>query len=347
MGLTIHYGLRSTAKTSDKAMQLVEKMRQLTLDLPFERVDDEVRYLGPEICQIPLDDLRGDEQTFSTVLDATMHSVTCPWGRKRHMSYSCQPLELVSFCAVPGPGSEWACIGLARYPAELEVTYRPEDDDKFTRTVNEQRSTHWEFDWGKWRRWLVSNHLDRWRSPAHESFHEKRKIKTGLGTGWRYSSFCKTQYASEPASGGLANFLKCHISVITLLDRIAKLPTVKVEVCDEGKYGRSHYSDDWRQARAEGRDPTYVWHEGRYSVPALAQELGEWNEMIAAMCGGLNDMLKVSGSPLTLESPITGFSNFEHLEFKGRENPDLLPLLRAMDELGKLERGRHLQGDAA
>jgi hypothetical protein len=51
MGLTIHYQLRSTAKSAERARELVEKMRQLALDLPFERVDDEVRHLGPEAAK--------------------------------------------------------------------------------------------------------------------------------------------------------------------------------------------------------------------------------------------------------------------------------------------------------
>ena len=45
----------------------------------------------------------------------------------------------------------------------------------------------------------------------------KRRVRTGL-TGWCWSSFCKTQYASNPACGGVQNFLRCHLSVITQLD---------------------------------------------------------------------------------------------------------------------------------
>ena len=122
MGLTIHYSRTSRTRSSAQANALVEQMRQLALDLPFDHVDDTVRYLGPDICQTPLGDLRHDEEKFSTVLDATMYGVPCPWGKKRSMSYSCQPLEVISFWTFPGSGSEWAGFGLGRYPAELEVT---------------------------------------------------------------------------------------------------------------------------------------------------------------------------------------------------------------------------------
>lgn len=338
MGLTIHYELRSTTKSSERATQLVEQMRQLALDLPFETVDDDVRYLGPDVCQRSLDDLRDNDDIFSTVLDGVA-GVPCPWNRKRHASCRCHPLEIISFWTVPGPGSEWAGLGLARYPAELEVDYRPRDDDKFTRTISRKGCTHWEFNWRKWERWLQDNGHHGWEHPDDEKFHERRKIKTRLGSGWRYSSFCKTQYASDPQCGGIPNFLKCHISVITLLDRIAKLPTMKVSIDDEGKYGPSNYSDDWREAMAEGRRPTYTWHEGLYDPHALAAEVGGWNEMIAATFGRINDVLTASGSPLSIEAPIREFPNFEQLEFRGVENQQHLgPFLAAMDALAKRER---------
>jgi hypothetical protein len=122
--------------------------------------------------------------------------------------------------------------------------------------------------------------------------------------------------------------------VIHLLDRIAALPTMKVETNDEGKYGRSRYTDDpWAEQRV------YTWHEGKYDVKALVEEVGEWNEMIAATFGALNDTLKASGSPLGIESPISAFPDFERLEFKGRQNHQhLVPFLQAMRQLADQHR---------
>ena len=45
----------------------------------------------------------------------------------------------------------------------------------------------------------------------------KRRIRTGA-KGWCWGSFCKTQYASDPAVGGVENFLRCHLSLVALLD---------------------------------------------------------------------------------------------------------------------------------
>lgn len=117
----------------------------------------------------------------------------------------------------------------------------------------------------------------------------KRRLKTGL-TGWCWSSFCKTQYASNPACGGVQNFLRCHLSVIALLDFAKSLGIIE-GVSDEGNY--------W-----ETRD-----------VEALAGEVGTWNEMIAGFAGQLKDALGAN-----VVSEITKFPNFEPLEARGRRN---------------------------
>jgi hypothetical protein len=113
-------------------------------------------------------------------------------------------------------------------------------------------------------------------------------LKTNL-PGFSWKSFCKTQYASAPAAGGVANFVRCHVSIVELLDAIQKQQLAKVDVNDE-----SHF---W-----EHRD-----------VRRLAETVGEWNEMVAAVAGQLKDA--VDG--FQVEAPITEFENYEHLEAKG------------------------------
>lgn len=105
--------------------------------------------------------------------------------------------------------------------------------------------------------------------------------------GWQWSSFCKTQYASNPDDGGLKNFLRCHTTLVQLLDYANELGMLN-SVMDE--------SDYW-----EHRD-----------VAALARVVGNWNEMIAGFVGGLKDEANV-------EAPITEFPDFEYLEARGRD----------------------------
>jgi hypothetical protein len=112
-----------------------------------------------------------------------------------------------------------------------------------------------------------------------------RRLRTEL-SGWNWGSFCKTQYAS---SHGLDHFLRCHLSVIKMLDHAQQLD-ILASVNDEG--------DFW-----EKRD-----------IKALAQEVGEWNEQMAGLVGQLKDMF--GGD---FQAPITQFPDFEHLEAKGRK----------------------------
>ncbi len=114
-----------------------------------------------------------------------------------------------------------------------------------------------------------------------------KRIRTGYQC-WTWRSFCKTQYASNPACGGLRNFLRCHLSLIRLLDAAIQLG-ITTEVHDEGRF--------W-----QNRD-----------VEALAREVGEWNEMLAGLAGEFKDLL--GGN---MESAIATFPNFEHLEARGR-----------------------------
>ncbi len=82
-----------------------------------------------------------------------------------------------------------------------------------------------------------------------------RKIQTGIGGGWRWGSFCKTQYASNISA---EHFLRCHVSVCTLLKEADKIGILK-RVSDEG-----HFWDNW-------------------DYEALVREVAEWNSMIGDM----------------------------------------------------------------
>ena len=116
----------------------------------------------------------------------------------------------------------------------------------------------------------------------------QRSLRTGV-KGWCWSSFCKTQYSSGAQYGGVENFLRCHLSVIRLLDH-AKEIGILAEVNDEGEF--------W-----EKRD-----------VQALVREVGEWNEGMAGLVGKLKDMFGAG-----FDAPITQFPDFEHLEARGRD----------------------------
>ena len=66
-----------------------EQMRQLALDLPFEDVQ-KIRYCGFNVCQRPLDKLRGSK-SFDVIADCTAQ-VFLPWNRHRWVEVA--PLEI-------------------------------------------------------------------------------------------------------------------------------------------------------------------------------------------------------------------------------------------------------------
>jgi len=325
MGLTIHYSLNSSTRSPARAAQLVEQMRQLALDLPFEQVSEVVSLAGDD-CDFEQQRGKVDEGRLWQLIQSSQH-INLPWSER--ISVGVMPSNLIAFEVLPGPGCEPLNIGLCKYPATIDVVYRPAEDARFDREYQPYGpgSTGWQFSWEAWRKWLRRKGHESYSLPGDEQFVETRKIRTGL-SGWRWSSFCKTQFASDPQCGGVPNFLCCHVGVVTLLDRIAALPNLSVEIDDEGQYGKSRYSDDWREAREQGREPTYVWHAGNYDPRALAAEVGDWNQMLAAFAGAMKDAL--AGDGIGVESAIGGFPNFEQLKFKGSQDERLRPFLNAM-----------------
>lgn len=141
------------------------------------------------------------------------------------------------------------------------------------------------------------------RYPATVLAHDGRALKTNL-PGWRWESFCKTQYASNPKFGDVQNFLRCHLSVVALLD-CAKRLGVLDHVSDEG--------DFW-----EKRD-----------VADLLKEVGGMNEQIA----GLGVLLRrVAGPGLVTE--IDKFPNVEQLEAAAQNDPNLAALQKLFATVG-------------
>ncbi len=235
MGLTLHYRLKHSTGTSAVARQLVERLRQRALDLPFQQVE-------------PLIELTGDDCDFQKRPRDDPHHWLLIQAREsvKHepYQYDVRPTHLIAFNTDPGDGCEPANFGLCRYPASIQI----ED-----REVRPPRT---------------------------------RRLRTGL-SGWSWRSFCKAQYASNPDCGGVANFLRCHLLVVRMLDCARELGILE-DVSDEGNY--------WQK-----RD-----------VPALAREVGEWNEMIAAQMGQLKDLLGDG-----VQGAILKFPDYEHLEAIG------------------------------
>ncbi|MFT3881725.1 MAG: hypothetical protein QM703_18955 [Gemmatales bacterium] len=124
-----------------------------------------------------------------------------------------------------------------------------------------------------------------------------------------WHSFCKTQYAGNPKYGGEQNFLKAHLGLIELLDKIDDLG-VAVRVRDDSKYFKH-------------RD-----------VNRLLSSLREWNGLVASVVGRISDVLSQHSTGKSVVAPIKDRPDFEHLEAKGME------VLRKMAERQKRRKGK-------
>lgn len=296
MGLTVHFDL-STRKRNVRP--LIEQMRQIALDLPFEEVLDIVHLKGDECIFNRADE--NDENGWMKI--QRMQYVKCPWNSNK--SFGIDAKEIVGFTILVGPGCEPIEIGLATYPKTVEVTYVPWKDKKFNRKYSDGSD---QFNWNKFDNWCYKNK----KGNLNPMVGSTKSIPTKI-SGWQGRGFCKTEYASDPACGGPPNFIRCHISVVTFLERIQKLEGVKLNIRDEGHYG-PHKIDN-------------VEHPGKYNVKALIEEVTSWNEMLAALAGVFKDAY--AGE---VESPITKFSNFENLEFRGSQDEDIKPFLNSLKQ---------------
>ena len=242
MGLTIHYNLKSK---HDDAKATVHQMRQLALDLPFEEVGEIVEPRSASSatprpaatnCKTAT---RTSESLFWLLIQAGQH-VDCPWNKR--ISRTVNPTHIIAFDTWPGPGSEAANFGLCLYPAEIEWEYQAEDDERF----EDRRRTSATGSPGT-NGIAIASGIASLHPVASGATPRPARCRRS----WRAGDGVPSAKPSTPATRRAAaspTSCECHISVITLLDRMAKLPGLKVTVDDEGKYGPSTYS-----RRLEGR----------------------------------------------------------------------------------------------
>jgi len=233
MGLTIHYDLSSKTRSAAKALRLIQAFRQRCLDLPFKEVGD-IMDLSGERCSIEKYD-KDDPLCWFVIQSGTY--VNYVWKRKWDAKKGQSTMRAVK------PGKD--------------------DHSRYGMNVPALRIIGFSAWPGEG---CEESNVGLCLYPATvevEQYGYKDMVRVGE-RGWHWQSFCKTQYANDPAAGGLANFLRCHLTVCAMLDAAKELG-LQVEVSDEGGY--------WQK-----RD-----------VKALGAEVGEWDKLIAGFGGALRD----------------------------------------------------------
>lgn len=252
MGLTIHYSLSLPVKaTLPEVRQRLGALRQACLDLPMQEVGELLEFKGEE-CSFEKRDREDPVRWFLCQADSHIYYQIAQNGKP----LAVQQLENGCYSRTVLPEH---IVGFSTYPGdgceECNVGL-----SRFPRKV------------------CIRN---RRTGKDH-------RIKVADGDGWRWHSFCKTQFVREH---GLEHFLKCHLSVIAMLDAAKRLG-LEVTVNDEGGY----------------------WE--RRNVATLSREIGSWDQLVAAFGGSLKDAAGAAG--MELQSPIFNRTDFEQLEAQGQ-----------------------------
>lgn len=104
-------------------------------------------------------------------------------------------------------------------------------------------------------------------------------------TNWHWHCCCKTQYASIVSD---AHFLRCHLSLVALLEEAARLG-IAIEVRDETGYWETRDTDD------------------------LLRRVREMNGIVARLAGAVHDAISPEAK---VEAAIFEHRDFEHLEME-------------------------------
>src|ERR1035438_3583008 len=127
-----------------------------------------------------------------------------------------------------------------------------------------------------------------WRWQCQHGHSMKRWHPTKISGEWKLEWFCKTQFAGQH---GTAHFIRCHKTIISLLDFCGKAG-MDLKVMDE-----TGYWDDRNEV-------------------TLLKSLRK-NEALLAAFGGLMKDVAGKSRQQKVESAIFDYPNFEHLEHEG------------------------------
>jgi hypothetical protein len=114
---------------------------------------------------------------------------------------------------------------------------------------------------------------------------------------WVYEGSCKTCYATNPADGGMHNFVAAHLAVLSILEH-ARRVGFDVDVHDEGGFWEHH------------------------DVAKLMAEVDGQNAVIAGMAMALSSVFGKQ-----LESPIMERPDYKKLAEEGAKHPQIAKLL--------------------
>lgn len=254
MGLSIHYKLTVPASTESRLRrQMLAQLRQAALDLPFQAVSDLEVARGRQCDYSRLD--RNDPQIWFL-----MHAQMClayQFDQTGNPVTGCEHSGDIHCHSV----TPRQVIGFTAWPGEgCEPCH---------------------LGLGLYPKTAIVPGIAKGR---------RHRLRVSDDGNWQWRSSSKTQFSNSPEAGGLPNFLRCHLSIIALLDAARRIG-FEATVNDESGY--------W-----EHRD-----------VKTLIQSIDNWDRILAAVGGAIKDVADAAGT--TVESPMLDRPDFERLEHEG------------------------------
>jgi hypothetical protein len=251
MGLTLYYDWKTKTDLSS-ARRMIARFRAIARNLPFDEVS-EIYEQDPPDNKTTYRRYDGSFRQGGLYLSRTRDD-----GKKETVHV---PALHALFFHVHVKGAETASIGLASHPP---VVVHHED--------------------------LIDRNEDGSECGRHLGQGDPIEFPTRRRGYYSWHSFCKTQYAGNPKLGGEPNFLKAHLSLIELLDRI-QAAGVHVRIRDDSRYAKHR------------------------NVDRLLRCLRDWDAIVARFAGSIHDALGDKAGSLI--APIKNRPDFEHLEAKG------------------------------
>ncbi|NBC10569.1 MAG: hypothetical protein GVY24_02390 [Planctomycetes bacterium] len=286
MGLTIHYTLTATRFDTDQSRASIEAMRQVALRAGLEFVSElhhdtdpatdpvmtwGAMYPGRRIVEtgreMPEREVKPFEPMTDEEIEAAAQEMVESWEEKNERR------ELGLDQDEPSAKEQW------------QAEFMTMTDGAFIDL--DPLETIWFFATSKGSEPFIVGLARYPRVVEHQSQDGPIELETGLGVGWHWEGFCKTQYASMPHDGGSEDhFVATHRAFCDIL-RAGEDAGIHVDVHDESKF-------------YEQRDEA-----------ELRATVQRWNRMTAAVAG------KIMDSDRDVASPILGHPEFEHLEAEG------------------------------
>jgi hypothetical protein len=115
MGLSLGYEIRASV-SAEEARELVQRMRQVALDLPFEEVSDLYEWRAGDTDADP------ESTRFLQMMGTQYGKKTLPGGEERWIDIP--PKHVIGFNISPAVGSETAAFGLATHPSVIEFEHQ-------------------------------------------------------------------------------------------------------------------------------------------------------------------------------------------------------------------------------